>query len=93
MSMVMVMYTDLLMNIGYISEEWWDKWTWKHGNMVEIDIPKDLLKAYYLEKLQDQYNGISFWRWYSEESIADDMDGFFEWTEWRPFLADIVSWQ
>lgn len=90
--MLVCMYTDNLMDIGYITEEWWDEWTYQHGNLVEINVPDNLLKSYYLDKLKDQYN-MSFWKWYIEESIAEDMDGLFDYTEWRPFLADIVRWE
>lgn len=91
--MLMTMYTDKLRDIGYISEEWWDEWTWEHGNVVEIDIPKEVLKDYYKAKLQDIYDGMSFWKWYCEESVADDMDGLFDYTDWRPFLVDVVNWE
>ena len=86
------MYTDRLVAIGYITEEWWDEWTWDHGNFVDIDIPEDVLRNYYEEKLKNDYGNISFEQWYSEESVADDMDGLFDFTDWRPFLADIVAW-
>lgn len=89
--MVVVMYTDRLVGIGYITEEWWDEFTMRHGNMIEIDVPKDILKEYYKVKLQPDYK-CSFWKWYCEESIADDMDDLFEFTDWRPFLVDIVRW-
>lgn len=90
--MTICMYTDLLVAIGYITEEWWDEWTMTHGNMVEIDVPKEILKAYYHDRLERCYDGMSFWRWYAEESIADDMDGLFGYTDWRPFLADVMDW-
>lgn len=91
--MTIVMYTDCIKGIGYISEEWWDEWTWENGNLVEIDVPENILRSYYLEELAEDYHNISFEQWYSEEFIADDMDGLFEYTDWRPFLADIVSWR
>lgn len=90
--MEMAMYTDMLVSIGYISEQWWDKWTMEHGNVISIIIPKGILQSYYYDVLSKKYDGISFWKWYCEESVADDMDGLFDYTDWRPFLADIRSW-
>ena len=90
--MTICMYTDLLVAIGYIAEEWWDKWTAAHGNMVDIDVPEDILRAYYFERLAKDYDEAPFEEWYYEESTADDMDGLFGFTEWRPFLADVVDW-
>ncbi len=89
--MVVVMYTDQLVHIGYITEEWWDEFTYRWGNVIEIDIPEDILKSWYKEKLEEKYE-CSFWKWYCEESIADDMDEFFDFTDWRPFLADVKRW-
>lgn len=86
------MYTDLLSAIGYITEEWWDEWTTAHGNLVDIDVPEDILRAYYFEELAEDFDNIPFEKWYYEESTADDMDGLFGFTEWRPFLADVVDW-
>lgn len=88
--MTICMYTDLLVAIGYITEEWWDEWTMAHGNMVDIDVPEDILMAYYFERLANDYDDAPFEEWYYNLSIADDMDGLFEFTEWRPFLEDIV---
>lgn len=90
--MTMVMYTDQLVGIGYISHQWWDEWTYFRSNLMEIDIPENVLRDFYEKNLKADYNGITFEDWYSNESIADDMDGFFNCTDWRPFLADIKSW-
>lgn len=90
--MTICMYTDLLMNLGYISEKWWDEWTWENGNLVDIEVPEEILRAYYNERLAEDFDNIPFEKWYYEESTADDMDGLFAFTEWRPFLADVVAW-
>lgn len=90
--MTIVMYTDLLVGLGYITEDWWDEWTWEHGNLVDVDVPEKILKSYYLEKLARDFGYIPFEHWYYEESTADDMDGLFDFTEWRPFLVDVKEW-
>lgn len=90
--MKIVMYTDLLWAIGFITEDWWNEWTLHHGNMVVIDVPEEILRSYYTEKVAKDYGNIPFDQWYHEESIADDMDGLFEFTEWRPFLVDVKEW-
>lgn len=92
MEKTIVIYTDILLDTGYITEEWWDEWTWEHGNFVEMSVPENILKDYYEAKVADKYDQMPFEKWYSEESVAEDMDGLFYFTEWRPFLADITRW-
>lgn len=89
--MVVTMYTDRLVSIGYITEEWWDEFTMRHGNTIDIDVPEDILRKYYKAKLQPDYK-CSFKHWLYEESIADDMDDLFASTDWRPTNADIIKW-
>lgn len=91
-SLPVVMYTDLLRDIGYISYEFWDRWTLQYGNLVDVGIPRTILRRWYDTHIKQKYEGMSFWKWYCEESLAEDMDGFFNYTEWRPFLVDILDW-
>ena len=73
-----------------LTEEFWDEWTETWGNLVDIDVPEDLLRKWYEEHLVPAgVEGKDFEDWFWNYSIADDMDGFFNFTEWRPFLADI----
>lgn len=90
--MIITMYTDNLLEIGFITEDWWDEWTLDHGNLVDIDVPEEIVKSYYSEKVAENYGNIPFEHWYYEESTADDMDGLFDFTEWRPFLVDVKEW-
>ena len=89
---LITMYTDNLMIIGYITEEWWTEWTKENGNLIDILIPEKILMDYYEAKVADKYDGIPFEKWYSDVSVAEDMDDLFYFTEWRPFLADITKW-
>lgn len=89
--MVVVMYTDLLVGVGYLKEQEWEENTWEHGNLIEVNVPKGILEEYYKDRLADNYDHIPFEKWYFEESIADDMDGLFRYTDWRPFRADVVG--
>ena len=89
--MITCMYTDKLVDAGLIDGNEWEVMTWDYGNFVGVDIPDNILKSYYEEKVKDDYNGMSFGQWYEEESIADDMDGLFDFTDWRPFLTDITE--
>lgn len=91
--MLITMYTDRLVNIGYITPEWWKEWTDANGNMIDVDVPSDILKSYYLKKLADKYDYMPFIKWYYEESVAYDMDDLFEFTDWRPYLVDIKEWK
>ena len=60
------------------------------GNLIDIDVPEYLLRKWYEERLVPAgVEGKDFEDWFWNYSIADDMDGFFNFTEWRPFLADI----
>lgn len=84
-------YLDNLVNIGYISEKDWDDVSNRFDNTIEIDVPEDLLRQYYEEKLKDKYN-MDFNNWYYDESICDDFDGLFGFRGWTPFLADVPQW-
>lgn len=91
--MTLCMYTDQLVDIGYITSEWWDEWTWGHGNFIEIDIPEEKLRDWYENRLVPAgVEGNDFEDWFWNYSVADDMDGFFNYSDWRPFLADVVEW-
>jgi hypothetical protein len=86
------MYANQLVEIGCITEEFWDEWTETCDNLVGIDIPEDLLRKWYEESLVPAgVEGKDFEDWFWNYSIADDMDGFFNFTEWRPRKADVVE--
>ena len=89
--MEVCMYMDCLMSCGYISREDWDAVSGRFGNLIEVNVPKQILSRYYKEKLKEKYN-TSFWAWYCNESIVDDFDELIGFNGWYPFLADVKGW-
>lgn len=85
----MVMYADVLMNEGMISQEYWEKMSDRFDNMVDVEIPDHILREYYLLELKAKYQ-VPFEEWFYQESVADDMDGLFAFTDWRPKEGDVV---
>ena len=62
------------------------------GQMIEIPVPADLLKQWwddclefdreYGDEPEDGWGEVTdddFWRWYKEESTADDCDSLYDW--------------
>ena len=91
-TMTACIYLDQLLHCGFISEGDWDVVSMRFDNSIEIDVPEDVLRSYYSEMLQGNYEGMPFWKWYSEESICDDFDGLIGYRGWYPFLADVHGW-
>ena len=83
------MYKDKLVDIGYMNAKEWDADSYIKDNTCAIDVPEEILKAYYRDRVAKWLFGKPFSEWYSQLSIADDMDELFDYTEWRPFLADV----
>lgn len=52
-------------------EEMMDKELW--GQMIEIPVPEDLLKEWFDGTDEE------FWRWFNDESTADDTDTLYDW--------------
>lgn len=76
--MCICIYKDQLIPLGLATEEQCDE-----GNLVDIDVPEDLLHEWFKRKIEPDVD-YGFDRWYKEESVADDMDGFLNWSEFVP---------
>lgn len=90
--MEVCMYMDRLMNWGYISEEDWDAVSMRFDNSICVDVPENILREYYNEKVKECYNNMPFEKWYSEESICDDFDDLIGFDGWHPSLTDVKYW-
>lgn len=51
------------------------------GQMIEIEVPEDLLFQWFVEQEWEDYSTDikDFYRWVYEESVADDADTLFDW--------------
>jgi len=83
--MIITMYKDQLVAIGMRNEE-----DCMVSNMVDVDVPGEILRSWYYNRLSELYEG-DFEYWYRKESMCDDMDGFFQFTDWRPEENDISN--
>ena len=77
------MYRDQLEHEGLLEEV-------QDDNLADVEVPDELLTKWYEEKLKSDYQN-GFWYWLYRESVADDMDGFFGWTKWRPTKEQICE--
>ena len=83
--MIITMYKDQLVAIGMRKEE-----DCVRSNMADVDVPEEILRSWYYNRLSELYEGDFEW-WYMEESMCDDMDGFFQFTDWRPEEKDLYN--
>lgn len=59
-------------------------------NLVDIDVPAPILRAYYERYLKKKIKH-DFFKWYREYSVVDDMDDFWSSTCWRPKRKEIIE--
>lgn len=83
--MLITIYKDQLVSIGMRKEE-----DCEGCNIVDVDVPEEILRSWYYNRLSELYEGDFEW-WYREESMCDDMDGFFQFTDWRPEEKDLYN--
>lgn len=82
--MYICMFKDQLIPLGLATEE-----ECLRGNLVDVDVPEELLKAWFQEKIQPEVD-YDFETWYKEESVADDMDGFLQLSGFVPREEGVI---
>ena len=84
-------YMDTLVRGGVITESEYEfVLNERDGdNIIEMDVPKDVLTYYYYDYLFDRYE-MNFVDWYANESICDDFDRVIGCCGWVPDLKKDV---
>lgn len=72
--------------VGHITGFFTEDDCWSYGNLVDVDVPEDILNRWYNES--GLYDDIDFETWYYDISTADDAEQFWEWNmrQNEPFI-------
>lgn len=83
--MEITMYADTACGyFGLYTPQWDD-------NMIELDIPRRIVKDYYEDYVLEGNEGMPFDKWIREEYVADDMEGLLSYAEDSGADMDVIE--